>query len=219
MPDANHRATALLEIVSDLICPWCYVGKRRLAQALQQLTDLPLEIRWRPFELNPTMPGTGMDRRSYCVAKFGSLDYANQMYARVITAAKDDGLALNVERITRTPNTRAAHRLIEYAGQQGQQDAMVDALFEAYFVNGQDIGSLPQLIELAVTIGLARDAVAAMLARNDGDVAIEAAENDAHGLGVEGVPAFVYNGRMLFSGAQSPQTIVLALQRAHARGL
>ncbi len=219
MPDANHRATALLEIVSDLICPWCYVGKRRLAQALQQLTDLPLEIRWRPFELNPTMPGTGMDRRSYCVAKFGSLDYANQMYARVITAAKDDGLALNVERITRTPNTRAAHRLIEYAGQQGQQDAMVDALFEAYFVNGQDIGSLPQLTELAVTIGLARDAVAAMLARNDGDAAIVAAENDAHELGVEGVPAFVYNGRMLFSGAQSPQTIVLALQRAHARGL
>ena len=219
MPDANHRATALLEIVSDLICPWCYVGKRRLAQALQQVTDLPLEIRWRPFELNPTMPGTGMDRRDYCVAKFGSLDYANQMYARVIAAAKDDGLALNLERITRTPNTRAAHRLIEYAGQQGQQDAMVDALFEAYFVNGQDIGSLPQLIELAVTLGLARDAVAAMLAHNDGDAAIEAAENDAHELGVEGVPAFVYNGRMLFCGAQSPQTIVLALQRAHARGL
>lgn len=219
MPHANDRALPVLEIVSDVICPWCYVGKRRLAQALAQLTDLKLEIRWRPFELNPTMPTAGMDRRRYCIAKFGSLEYANQMYERVIAAARVDGLALDLERITRTPNTRAAHRLIDYAGLQGRQDALVDALFEAYFVNGQDVGSVLQLIDLAVAVGLERGAVTAMLAHNDGDARIEAAERAAHELGVEGVPAFLYNGRLLFSGAQSPQTIALALQRAHARGL
>ena len=219
MTTAYDPAMPVLEIVSDVICPWCYVGKRRLALALEQLRDVPLAIRWRPFELNPTMPVAGMDRRSYCVAKFGSLDDANQMYGRVLAAAQADGLALNIERITRTPNTRAAHRLIEYAGLQGVQDAMVDSLFEAYFVDGQDVGSAPQLIKLAVALGLERTAVTAMLADSAGDATIEAAERDAHALGVEGVPAFFYNGRMLFSGAQSPQTIALALQRAHARGL
>ncbi len=219
MANAYDPAMPVLEIVSDVICPWCYVGKRRLAQALEQLSDLPLTIHWRPFELNPSMPAAGMDRRSYCVAKFGSLEYANQMYARVVAAAQADGLALHVERMTRTPNTRAAHRLIAYAGGHDRQDAMVDSLFEAYFVNGQDVGSQPQLIELGVAVGLERGAVTAMLAEREGDAAIEAAERDAHELGVEGVPAFLYNGRLLFSGAQSPQTIALALQRAHARGL
>jgi predicted DsbA family dithiol-disulfide isomerase len=219
MSNAYNPAMPVLEIVSDVICPWCYVGKRRLALALEELDDLALTVRWRPYELNPTLPAAGMDRRSYCVAKFGSLEHANRQYARVVAAAQDDGLALNIERITHTPNTRAAHRLIEYAGFHGRQDAMVDALFEAYFVNGQDIGAEVQLIELAVAVGLERSAVTAMLADRGGDAGIEAAEYDAHELGVEGVPAFVYNGRVLFSGAQSPQTIARALQRAYARGL
>ncbi len=219
MPNANDRATPVLEIVSDVICPWCYVGKRRLAQALERLTDFPLEIRWRPFELNPTMPAAGMDRGSYCIAKFGSVEYAKQMYGRVVAAAQADGLVLNIERIARTPNTRAAHRLIAFADDHSAQDAVVDALFAAYFVNGQDIGADEVLIDLAVAAGLDRAAVTAMLALADGEATIEAAERDAHELGVDGVPAFLYNGRLLFSGAQSPETIALALRRAHARGL
>ena len=219
MPNGNNPATPVLEIVSDVICPWCYLGKRRLAQALERLTDFPLEIRWRPFELNPTMPREGMDRGAYYVAKFGSMEYANQIYGRVVAAAQADGLVLNLERIARTPNTRAAHRLIAFADEHGGQDAVVDALFAAYFVNGQDIGADGVLIDLAVAAGLDRAAVTAMLALADGDTAIEAAERDAHELGVDGVPAFLYNGRLLFSGAQSPETIALALRRAHARGL
>ena len=219
LDSASRGAMPVLEIVSDVICPWCYVGKRRLTQALAQIDDFELEIRWRPYELNPHMPREGMDRRSYCEVKFGSLEQANQLYGRVAAAAHADGLPLNFERIARTPNTRAAHRLIEFAGAHACQDAVVDALFAAYFVAGRDIGSPAVLIDVAVAVGLEHDAVAAMLEAPDGDAPIEAAESAAHELGIEGVPAFVYNGRMLFSGAQSPDTIALALKRAHARGL
>ena len=219
MQAADGRATPVLEIVSDVICPWCYVGKWRLAQALAQLGEFPLEIRWRPYELNPSMPREGMERRAYCERKFGSLEYANQMYGRVVAAANADGLALNIERIARTPNTRAAHRLIELAAEHDCQDAVVDALFDAYFVTGQDVGCDAVLSDIALSAGLDHSAVTAMLAAPDGDIVIEAAERAAHELGVNGVPAFVYNGHLLFSGAQSPATIARSLQRAQARGL
>ena len=213
------QATAVLEIVSDVVCPWCYVGKRRFSQALDQLGDFPLTIHWRPFELNPGMPREGMARREYCERKFGSLEQANQLYARVVAAAEADGLELKVERIARTPNTRAAHRLIEFAGEHACQDAVVDALFEAYFVTGEDIGSQAVLLAIAHAAGLERDAVTSMLTAPAGDAVIEAAQSRAHQLGVSGVPAFLYNGHLLFSGAQSPETIAVSLQRARARGL
>ncbi len=215
----NDPANPVLEIISDVICPWCYIGKRRLGEALTQLGDFPLTVHWRPYELNPTMPREGMARSEYCERKFGSLEYANQLYGRVIAAAEADGLALNIERMTRTPNTRAAHRLIEFAGEHRCQDAIVDALFEAYFVNGQDVGDHQVLLAIAMQAGLDRDAVTLILAAPAGDVAIEAAERAAHELGVNGVPAFLYNGHLLFSGAQSAETIALTLQRARARGL
>lgn len=219
MTASDTAATPVLEIVSDVVCPWCYVGKRRLAQALAQLEDFPLTIRWRPFELNPGMPRNGMPRREYCERKFGSLENANRLYARVVAAAHEDGLTINVERMTRTPNTRAAHRLIEWADGEGRQDALVDALFEAYFVNGEDVGDDAVLLDVAVRAGLPRDAAGAVLASTDGDSHIEAAEHAAHELGVSGVPSFVYNGHLLFSGAQSAETIALTLKRARARGL
>jgi len=214
-----------LDVVSDVVCPWCYIGKHRLEQARALLAadatmPLALELRWRPYELNPDLPPDGLDRRSYCERKFGSLEYANQLYARVAAAAAADSLPLAWQRIARTPNTRAAHRLIELAGRYGVQDALVDALFQAYFVDGRDVGAREVLLELAVAAGL--DPVAAATALDD-DVAIgptvTAALADAHELGITGVPAFVYHGRVLFSGAQDPRTIALALTRAVARGL
>lgn len=219
MTDNNSQPTPLLEIVSDVVCPWCYVGKRRLHDALAQLGEFPLRIQWRPFELNPNMPAPGMARREYCERKFGSLEQANQLYGRVVAAANSDGLALHVERIARTPNTRAAHRLIEFADRHGCQDAVVDALFEAYFVNGQDIGDSTVLLDIAERVGIQRESTRAMLAAADGDALIEAAEQQAHELGVSGVPSFLYNGHLLFSGAQSADTIALSLKRARARGL
>lgn len=217
----THAApsTPVLEIVSDVVCPWCYVGKQRLAEALAQLGDFPLTIRWRPYELNPGMPRAGMARREYCERKFGSLENANRLYARVVAAADEVGLTINVERMTRTPNTRAAHRLIEWADGEGRQDALVDGLFEAYFVHGEDVGEEAVLLDIAVRAGLARDAARAVLVTADGDATIEVAEQQAHELGVSGVPSFVYNGHLLFSGAQSAETIALTLKRARARGL
>ena len=138
MPSSNPIQ---LEIVSDVVCPWCYIGKHRLERGLAMLkSGHKFDIRWRPYELNPTLPAEGMDRRDYCEAKFGSLEYADQLYANVAANAEADGLPMDVAAIKRTPNTRAAHRLIEAAGECGRQDALVDALFKAYFVDGKDVG-------------------------------------------------------------------------------
>ncbi len=220
MPTDAQPVRARLDIVSDVVCPWCYIGKHRLGQALAMLDEaVDLEIRWRPFELNPGMPREGMDRRAYCEAKFGSVEYANQLYANVAANARADGLPMAVERIARTPNTRAAHRLIEAAGRAGCQDAVVDALFQAYFVDGRDIGSTATLVDIAAAAGLNADAIETLLRGAGGDEEIERQEREAHELGVNGVPAFLFNGRLLFSGAQTPQTIALSIQRAVAKGL
>ena len=219
--DQSAATRPALEVVSDVICPWCYIGKHRLERALA-IADGALgaiTIRWRPFELNPNMPRAGMERRAYCEAKIGSLEYANQLYARVAANAHADGLAFAHERIVRTPNTRAAHRLIGLAGVHDCQNEIVDALFAAYFVEGRDIGDAAILTALGVSVGLARAEIEASLGAEDGDTAIEQAISAAHELGVDGVPAFIYNGRLLFSGAQSPQTIAAALTRALAKGL
>lgn len=210
--DANAAAPLALEIVSDVVCPWCYIGKRRLEQALALLgKKVSLTLRWRPYELNPDMPATGMDRETYCVRKFGSLDYAQKLYANVAANAHADGLALNHERIKRTPNTRAAHRLILLAERHGVQDEIVDGLFAAYFVEGRDIGDPQVLLEIAVAAGIAREVVSAFLAGDEGNDEITRQETAAHRLGIQGVPAFVLNGRLLFSGAQPPAVIAETL--------
>ena len=220
MPTDAPPVRARLDIVSDVVCPWCYIGKHRLGQALEMLDEeIELDIRWRPYELNPGMPRAGMDRRAYCEAKFGSVEYANQLYANVAANAHADGLPMAVDRIARTPNTRAAHRLIEAAGRAGCQDAVVDGLFRAYFVDGRDIGNTVTLVEIGAAAGLNADALETLLSGATGDDEITRQEREAHELGVNGLPAFVFNGRLLFSGAQTPQTIALSIQRAIAKGL
>jgi len=212
-------ARACLDIVSDVVCPWCYIGKHRLERALELMgPEVALEVRWQPFELNPELPSEGMERDAYCARKFGSLARAQAIYARVAAHAAEDGLPMAVERIARTPNTRAAHRLIELAGAHGCQDAVVDALFEAYFVLGHDVGDAGVLIEIGVRAGLARDAITHALADPGGAARIARATDAAHARGVDGVPAFILNGRLLFAGAQSPETIAAALIRALAKG-
>ncbi len=223
MDTADHHTQSprpRLEIVSDVVCPWCYIGKHRLEQGLAMLAgEIDIDVEWRPFELNPTLPAAGMDRRAYCEAKFGSLEHANQLYANVAANAHADGLPMAVERITRTPNTRAAHRLIDVAGRHGCQNAVVDGLFAAYFVDGQDIGDRATLVAIGVAAGLDTATVEQALDDPAAGADIEARERAASDLGVHGVPAFIYNGRVLFSGAQSPETIALAIKRAYEKGL
>ena len=204
-----------IEIYSDVVCPWCYIGKRRLERALDQLNGAAqTRITWRPFQLNPTMPKDGMDRTTYLAAKFGSLDAFRQMEEHVLAAGAAERVPFAFENVARTPNTFMAHRLIWYAGQQGRQDAVVESLFRGYFTEGADIGSVPVLGQLASRAGLDAAAVESFLQSEEGTTEVKAEEATGHRLGIRGVPYFVINGSISISGAQPPDIFVSAIQQA-----
>ena len=198
-----------IEVYSDVICPWCYVGKRRLERALQQLDGgLNAEIHWRPFQLNPTMPRDGMDRRTYLGAKFGGAAAARAIYDQVTAAGAAERIPFAFDRIQRTPNTFAAHRLIWWAGQYGKQDKTVEALFRRYFLEGGDIGSSSALASIAAEAGLDRAATETFLESPDGVEKVKEEEAVGRRLGIRGVPYFVFNGSYALSGAQPPEQFV-----------
>ncbi len=215
-----NQSGALLriEIYSDVICPWCYVGKRRLERALGQLEDrVKAQISWRPFQLNPTMPEEGMDRTLYLRAKFGSLDAFGQMKEHLLAAGVEEQIPFAFEKVLRTPNTFLAHRLIRYGEQQGCQDAVVESLFRGYFAEGSDIGSVPVLGQLAGRAGLDVAAVESFLHSEEGTTEVKAEEAAGRKLGIRGVPYFVLNGSLSISGAQSPDIFLSAIQQAEKR--
>ncbi len=215
-----NQARATLDIVSDVVCPWCYIGKRRLQRALELLDPaIELNIRWQPYELNPSMPPGGLERGAYYTAKFGSEAGAASLIENVSANAHNDGLEMDYSRIARVPNTIPAHRLIWYAARTDCQDAVVDGLFRAYFVDGRNIEDNDVLADIAVAAGIDRVAVTALLASDEGFDIVRDAAKQAHRSGIQGVPAFVFNDRFLFSGAQSPETISLSIERAIAKGL
>ena len=193
-----------LDIFSDTICPWCYVGKRRLARALAMRPQPKLVIRWRAFQLNPGMPPEGMERSRYIEAKFGGAERAKRINDAVTTVGASEGLDFQFERIRQTPNTLASHRLLRLAAGHDRQDALLEALFAAYFVAGRDIGDLGVLEDLAAAVGLP-DA-AAFLAHGDGIEEAKAEDALARRQGINGVPCFIFNGRFLLSGAQEPES-------------
>ncbi len=191
-----------LDVFSDPICPWCYIGKARLQRALEARPEHPLQIQWHPFQLNPDMPKEGMDRRTYLEAKFGGKEGAVQAYLPVIQEGEASGLTLNLDAIGRTPNTLNAHRMIHWAGLEEKQNAMVDRLFKAYFVEGLDIGDTDVLAGLGADIGMERDVVARLLSSDaDGDD-ISARDTDARHKGVQSVPTFVISNQHVVPGAQ-----------------
>jgi predicted DsbA family dithiol-disulfide isomerase len=191
-----------LDILSDPICPWCFIGKTNLDRALEQRPDHPFAIEWHPFQLNPDMPAEGMDRRAYMEAKFGGRDGAVRAYTPVLQAAERAGLTLNFEGIARTPNTLDAHRLIHWAGLEGRQTAAVSALFRAYFVDGQDIGDRATLADIAARIGLDRAMTERLLASDADAEDIRARDAHARERGVTGVPTFVIANQHVVVGAQ-----------------
>ncbi len=194
-----------LDILSDPICPWCYIGKAHLDRALAKSPDHPFEIEWHPFQLNPDMPPEGMDRREYLETKFGGKENAVRVYGQIAEAAEAAGLKIDFAAIQRTPNTMDAHRLIHWAGLEGRQTAMVAALFKAYFVEGRDIGDRDVLLDLAEGIGMER-AVTQRLLESDADHA-DIAARDAHARarGVSGVPTHIIANQHVLPGAQRPQ--------------
>jgi predicted DsbA family dithiol-disulfide isomerase len=204
-----------IEVYSDIVCPWCYVGKRRLERALAQLNGgAQARITWRPFQLNPTMPLDGMDRATYLKAKFGSLEAFGQMKEQLLAAGADEQIPFAFEKIQRTPSTFAAHRLVWYAEQQGKQDAMVEALFRGYFLEGKNIGDVKTLTHVAAEAGLDRTETEEFLESENGVVEVKAEEAVGRQLGIRGVPYFVFNGRLSISGAQPPDIMVSAIQQA-----
>jgi predicted DsbA family dithiol-disulfide isomerase len=191
-----------LDVLSDPICPWCYIGKANLDRALAQRPDHPFVIEWHPFQLNPEMPTEGMDRRDYLEAKFGGREGAVRAYAPVAQAAERAGLTINFEAMARTPSTLDAHRLIHWAGLEGRQTAAVSSLFRAYFAEGRDIGDAAVLLDIADSIGLDRAMTERLLASDADADDIRARDAHARQRGVTGVPTFVIANQHVVVGAQ-----------------
>ncbi len=193
-----------LDIMSDPICPWCYIGKTQLDTALAARPDHPFTIEWHPFQLNPDMPAGGMDRRAYLEAKFGGKEGAVKAYAPVVEHAEAAGLTINFEGIERTPNTLDAHRLIHWAGIEQKQTQIVDALFEAYFVEGRDIGAAEVLADLADSADMDAAVVARLLASAADREDIAARDAHSRKMGITSVPTFIVAGQHAVPGAQPP---------------
>jgi predicted DsbA family dithiol-disulfide isomerase len=206
-----------IDIVSDAICPWCYIGKRQLERALATLAPegLHFSVHWNPFQLNPDMPKEGRDRAAYRAMKFGSVEKARALDERVATAAAGVGLQFRQDLMLRTPNTIDAHRLIWLAGKQGVQDAAMEAVFVAYFTQGCDIGDHDVLADCAAQAGMDRAAVADFLAGEVAANEMRAADQAAREAGVNGVPSFFLDGYGLFSGAMPAETMAEALRKGH----
>jgi predicted DsbA family dithiol-disulfide isomerase len=194
-----------IDIVSDVICPWCFIGKRRLERALRTRGDEDVSISWRAFQLNPDMPPGGMPRDAYLAAKFGNPANAARLYATIGEAGAAEGIDFAFERIRRTPNTRDAHRLIRYAARNGGAGPLVEALFVAYFTEGRDIGNRGILAAIAGEQGFDPAAVEPYLESGAGEQEVIAEDRAARRLGINAVPCFIVDGGYAISGAQEPE--------------
>ena len=194
-----------LDIYQDLICPWCFIGKHRLQRALAERPRLPLQIEWIPFQLNPSIPRTGMDRRVYLASKFGGIERARHAYGIIAETAARDGLVMHLDRIKRTPNTLDAHRLVRFATSRGvaAMDA-VEWLFRAYFREALDIGDRGILVDLAATMGCDPKEARAHLDSDAGVAEVSSADAMARQIGIQAVPCFLFDRRYALSGAQDP---------------
>jgi predicted DsbA family dithiol-disulfide isomerase len=218
MPPSHASPDLTIDIVSDVVCPWCYVGMRRLGAALMTIgraePDAQMRVRWHPFQLNPELPPGGVDRRAYLEAKFGGAKRAAEIYARVRAAGATVGIAFEFDRIAVQPNTRDAHRLIAWAQAQTDANPLVERLFRAYFLDGGDVGDRRVLAQLAGDVGLDAGAAVAFLDSDLGIAEVAAADRQAREMGIGGVPFFVFNDRVAVSGAQLPEVLVDAIGRS-----
>ncbi len=204
-----------IEVHADPVCPWCYIGKRRLDRALV-LVGGDVAIIWRAYQLNPLMPPDGMDRAVYLAAKFGGAGRAKQVYDVIRREGAAEGIAFDFARIRRTPNTLAAHRLVRFAAAKGTAGALMDRLFAAYFTEGADIGDRATLATLAAETGLDAEAVRAFLAGDAERDAVLEEDRAVRISGIAGVPHFVVDGRYALPGAQSPEVIARTIELARA---
>ncbi|MFC4350796.1 DsbA family oxidoreductase [Fodinicurvata halophila] len=207
-----------LDVYLDTICPWCFIGKRRLEQAFALWQGKPPEIRWRPYQLNPEMPRDGMDRASYLRMKFGSDRGAERVYQSIAQAGAAEDLNFDFAAIRRTPNTLDSHRLIRFAERDNLQDRVLERLLQAYFMEGADLGDKQVLACLAEECGLPRQKVESYLAGEEDREAIRKEDTTARLSGVVGVPCFIGNGHYALPGAQPPEALVRLFELAQQDG-
>lgn len=204
-----------IDVYSDVICPWCFVGKHRLERALAAVKNrFEARVTWHPFELNPDMPKEGLDRKAYRSAKFGSWEKSLALDEQVKTAGASEGISFRHDLMKRTPNTFDAHKLILLAGREGVQGKVVDGIFNGYFIEGKDVGSREILIEIATAAGMVAERVKTFLESDEGTNAVNKAEAKGRELRINGVPNFIINNRVSFSGAQSVETFIGAFEQA-----
>ncbi|WP_413864286.1 DsbA family oxidoreductase [Albidovulum sp.] len=195
----------VVEVVHDLVCPWCYLGVHRLLRILANRPEVACDIVWHPFLLNPDMPRTGMPRSDYVIRKFGGEERARRLYGSITEIGRTEGVTFRFDRIRLTPSSVDAHRLVRFAAREGQADAMVQALFAAHFADGLDIGDPFVLVALAQAQGLDPAATRAFLDGDDERDVVHAENLRAHRLGINGVPCFVLGGRHAIAGAQEAE--------------
>jgi predicted DsbA family dithiol-disulfide isomerase len=211
------QSPVTIDVVSDVVCPWCYLGKRRLEKALIIASEVPTVVRWRPYRLDPTIPPEGIDRKDYIIRKFGSLEAIEPAHERLTAYGKAEGIDYHFERIERSANTIDAHRLIRWAAAAGLQEAMVERLFAAEFTEGKEVGSIPVLAALAGEVGLDAEAIARRLASDEDRAEVIAEVENATRIGVTGVPCFIIDGRYAVMGAHPAESLAAAIRDALAK--
>ena len=194
-----------IDIVSDVICPWCFIGKRRLAAALGERGEASAEVAWHPFQLNPDMPPEGMPRDRYLANKFGGAQHAGRIYDNLTNVGASVGISFAFDRIKMTPNTRDAHRLIRYAGGTERANDVVEALFRAYFIEGRNIGDPTTLTEIGTEAGLDRAEVMRFISSTEAVEETLAEDLSARRIGITAVPCFIFEKKYVVSGAQEPE--------------
>lgn len=199
-----------IDVVSDVVCPWCYLGKRRLDEALELTPELNVAVNWKPFRLDPTIPPEGISRQAYLERKFGSVEANQPMYDDLVGLGRMEDIDFRFDRITRSPNTVDAHRLIRWAAEEDAQAPVVERLFFAYFTEGLDIGDHGVLATVADDAGLEAD-IASRLASDEDRAAVEAEIENAYKIGVTGVPCYIIDSRYAVMGAQESGTLAQAL--------
>lgn len=203
-----------IDVVFDTVCPWCFIGKRRLEQAIRLRPDLDVRPRWRPFLLNPEMPPEGLDRGDYLVKKFGSEARVRRIQGTINEAGHSVEIPFAFDRIRKTPNSVNSHRLVRYADRFDLASAAVEALFRAFFLDGTDLGDRGALTAIGAGVGLDPGPLAAFLASDEHAEEVLNENARAHRLGINGVPCYVFNGRMVISGAQEPQVLARMIDAA-----
>lgn len=210
----NASPPLTIDVVSDVMCPWCFIGKRRLETALRSVPQLNVDVRWHPFQLDATLPKSGKDRQQYLDDKFGGKENADAVYSRIKETGAEEGIDFAFDKIKLSPNTLDSHRLILWSRSDNVQNDVVERLFKAYFLDGEDLTNAATLVRISEEAGMQSDLVEQLLETETDLDKTEAQITRASESGISGVPCFIIDGRFVLAGAEKPETIAAALQHA-----